>query len=101
MLLKFIFTLFCLSSNVFSVPINQADSNSAHLFGSGVQAFPANKNALQKDFNKEYPKKTKREDSVDRAQDAQIGGALRGFVIPDLYGMIPTSPLGGQAPDDD
>lgn len=98
MLIKFIFTLFCLSSTVFSVPIIHADSNNAHPLGSGVQAPPANKNALRKDF---HPKKTKREDSVDRAQDAQIGGALRGFVIPDLYGMIPTNPLGGQAPDDD
>ena len=43
----------------------------------------------------------KREDSVDRAQDAQIGGALRGFVLPDIFGMVPTSPLGGQPPDDD
>jgi hypothetical protein len=43
----------------------------------------------------------KREDPADRSQDAAIGGALRGFVIPDLQSLIPTNPLGGQAPDDD
>lgn len=43
----------------------------------------------------------KREDSADRSQDAAIGGALRGFVIPDLSTLFPTNPLGGNPPDDD
>jgi hypothetical protein len=42
----------------------------------------------------------KREDSADRKQDAAVGGALRGFVLPGLGGGT-FSPLGGQPPDED
>lgn len=58
---------------------------------SAVTALPT---AWKSDFDK-------REDSVDRSQDAVIGGALRGIVIPDINNLFPTNPLGGQPPDDD
>lgn len=47
------------------------------------------------------PSLKKREDSADRSQEAAIGGALKGFVIPDLRHLIPPNPFGGNAPDDD
>ncbi|KAI8637605.1 hypothetical protein BD408DRAFT_424214, partial [Parasitella parasitica] len=45
----------------------------------------------------------KREDSADRQQESQIGGAARGFVLPELpafASVIPPNLLGGQPPDD-
>lgn len=45
--------------------------------------------------------KTKREDSADRQQEAALGGAVRGFAIPNIFGIVPQNPLGGQAPDED
>jgi hypothetical protein len=66
-----------------------------------MRATMINKEDLERQLPSSHYSIEKREDSVDRAQDAQIGGALRGFVVPDLFGIIPTSPLGGQPPDDD
>ncbi|KAF1799390.1 hypothetical protein V8B55DRAFT_1341366 [Mucor lusitanicus] len=43
----------------------------------------------------------KREDSADRQQEAALGGAARGLVIPNIFGIVPQNPLGGQAPDED
>ncbi|GAN07607.1 hypothetical protein MAM1_0168d07107 [Mucor ambiguus] len=45
--------------------------------------------------------KAKREDSADRQQEAALGGAARGLVIPNVFGIVPQTPLGGQAPDED
>ncbi|CEP16648.1 hypothetical protein [Parasitella parasitica] len=48
--------------------------------------------------------KVKREDSADRKQESQIGGAARGFVLPEiptLSKVIPSNFLGGQPPDED
>ncbi|OAD05803.1 hypothetical protein MUCCIDRAFT_106358 [Mucor lusitanicus CBS 277.49] len=41
------------------------------------------------------------EDSADRQQEAALGGAARGLVIPNIFGIVPQNPLGGQAPDED
>lgn len=43
----------------------------------------------------------KREDKTDRAKEAQAFGVFRGLALPDLFGLLPTHPLGGQAPDAD
>lgn len=43
----------------------------------------------------------KREDSADRKQASAIGGAASGLVIPNIFGIVPQNPLGGQAEDDD
>lgn len=45
--------------------------------------------------------KMKREDSADRQQEAALGGAVRGFAIPNVFDIVPQNPLGGQAPDED
>ncbi|KAI7908214.1 uncharacterized protein BX663DRAFT_493414 [Cokeromyces recurvatus] len=45
--------------------------------------------------------KQKREDSRNRSQDAQLGGALRGFVIPNIGQVVPSNLLGGNPPDED
>ncbi|EPB87786.1 hypothetical protein HMPREF1544_05446 [Mucor circinelloides 1006PhL] len=41
------------------------------------------------------------EDSADRQQEAALGGAVRGLAIPNIFGIVPQNPLGGQAPDED
>ncbi|KAG2210815.1 hypothetical protein INT46_000313 [Mucor plumbeus] len=43
----------------------------------------------------------KREDSADRKQASAIGGAASGIAVPNIFGIIPQHPLGGQANDED
>lgn len=43
----------------------------------------------------------KREDETDRAKEAKAFGVFRSLALPDLFGFLPTHPLGGQAPDAD